>query len=56
MDQCSRHDTPSAIAVHLTNLPGHDLAIGLEARVRRVLTGKWLGESLASTDGTFHSH
>jgi len=56
MDQCSRHDTPSAIAVHLTDLLGHDLAIGLEARDKRVFTGRWLGESLALTDGTFQSH
>jgi hypothetical protein len=56
MDQCSRHDTPSAIAVHLTNLPGHDLAIELDAREPSVLTGKWLGESLSSRSRTFQSH
>jgi hypothetical protein len=56
MDQCSRHDTPLAIAVHLTDLPGHDLTLGLDARDTRVLTGKWLGESLASTGVTFQPH
>ena len=50
------HDTPSAIAVHLTDLQGHDLDIGLTAPVRKVLTDRRLGESLASKGGTFHPH
>jgi hypothetical protein len=31
MDQCSdRHDIPSALRAHLTNRPGHDLALGID--------------------------
>ena len=56
MVQCSRHDTPSAIAVRLTDLSGHDLDIWLTALGSKVLTDRRLGESLASKCGTFHPH
>jgi hypothetical protein len=30
MNQCSRHDTPSALCAALTDQPGHDLTLGME--------------------------
>jgi hypothetical protein len=48
MDQCSRHDTPPALSVSLTNWLGHDLAIGLKALRDEVLTSQWLGGKPAS--------
>ena len=47
MDKCSRHDTPLAISVDLTDWLGHDLALGLKVRGLSVLTSQWLsGKSL----------
>jgi len=33
MNQCSKHDTPPAISVVLTNRPGHDLDLELVAQL-----------------------
>jgi hypothetical protein len=44
MDQCSRHDIPPAVRGDLTDQPGHDLDLGLEARERVVLTCWRLGD------------
>ena len=54
MDQCSRHDTPSALQAALTNQPGHDLTLGIDAPGAAVLTGRRLGTSL-SRWGRFRS-
>ena len=47
MDQCSKHDTPSALWAALTDQPGHDLTLGIEFQATTVLTGRRLGTSLA---------
>jgi len=47
MNKCSRHDTPTAVIL-LTDLPGHDIALELEARVELMLPGTWLGDQPAS--------
>jgi hypothetical protein len=49
MDQCSRHDTPSALWAALTDRPGHDLAVGINSQEAEVLTGRRLGASLTDT-------
>ena len=47
MDQCSKHDTPSALKGNLTTRPGHDLDPGINYfQVTEVLTGRRLGTSL----------
>jgi hypothetical protein len=46
MVQCSGHVIPPAIQVHLTDQQGHDLAVGLNALGRKVLTCWRLGTSL----------
>jgi hypothetical protein len=46
MDQCSWHDTPSAIPVNLTDRPGYALALELNARVAYSAPGQWLGDSI----------
>jgi hypothetical protein len=43
MVQCSRHDIPPAVEGDLTDRPGHDLDVGLEALAVAVLTRRWLG-------------
>jgi hypothetical protein len=53
MDQCSRHDTPPAFSVYLTNWLGHDLAIELKAQTQQVLTSQQLGGKPASFDAGF---
>ena len=44
MVQCSRHDIPPAVEGDLTDRPGHDLDVGLEALAIAVLTGRRLGD------------
>jgi hypothetical protein len=44
MDQCSRHDIPPAVRGDLTDQPGHDLDLGLEALEHVVLTCWRLGD------------
>lgn len=48
MDQCSKHDTPSAVKL-LTDPPGHDLSLELEAQGTWVLTGGRLGDQPSLT-------
>jgi len=49
MDQCSRHDTPTAVSL-LTDRPGHDLTLGLKVRGTTVLPDRRLGDqSLGKT-------
>lgn len=47
MVKCSRHVIPPAIQANLTNQPGHDLDVGLNAPAMSVLTGQRLRTSLA---------
>jgi len=49
MDQCSRHDTPSALWAALTDRPGHDLTLGINSQVAEVLTGQRLRTSLTDS-------
>ena len=56
MEQCSKHDTPLAFSVILTNQSGHALFIELNARAETVLTGQWLGDSIAYSAETIHPH
>jgi hypothetical protein len=56
MDQCSRHDTPPAFPVILTNRTGHDLNLELDTRLTTVLTARRLGDSLAFKFETVQSH
>ena len=56
MDQCSRHDTPPAFPVILTNRTGHDLDLELNTRLTTVLTVRRLGDSLALKAETVQSH
>ena len=46
MVQCSKHVIPPAITANLTNQPAHDLVVGLNAQLRRVLTDRRLGTIL----------
>jgi hypothetical protein len=57
MDQCSRHDTPSALQAALTDRPGHDLALVITSQVEEVLTGQRFGTILTdSTSEVFDPH
>jgi len=47
MDQCSRHATPPAVSVLLTDQRGHDLTLGLHVRETTVVTRWRLGDSIA---------
>ena len=50
MDQCSRHDTPTAVRL-LTDRSGHDLTLGLKVRGTTVLPNRRLGDqSFVKTD------
>lgn len=56
MVQCSRHVIPPAIQGPLTNQTAHDLALGLKALERRVLTARWLGISLHQSQRLIDPH
>jgi hypothetical protein len=52
MDQCSRHATPPAVSVLLTDQQGHDLTLGLHVRGTTVVTRWRLGDSFAPTESS----
>jgi hypothetical protein len=52
MDQCSRHATPPAVSVLLTDQQGHDLTLGLHVRGTTVVTRWRLGNSFAPTESS----
>jgi hypothetical protein len=54
MDQCSKHDTPPAFSVVLTNRPGHVLRLELETQIVLVLTDRRLGVILSKDDDGHH--
>jgi hypothetical protein len=56
MDQCSRHDTPSAISDVLTIRPVHVLTLELDALFSKVLSGRWLGDSITQIRETVQTH
>jgi hypothetical protein len=47
MDQCSRHDTPPAFSVDLTNRSGHALRLELFALIVVVLTDQRFGDIIS---------
>ena len=49
MVQCSKHVIPPAITANLTDRPAHDLDLGLNAQLGKVLTGRRLGTILPAT-------
>ncbi len=52
MDQCSRHATPPAVSVLLTDQQGHDLTLGLHVRGTAVVTRRRLGQQLRPTESS----
>jgi hypothetical protein len=54
MDQCSKHDTPPAFSVVLTNRSGHVLRLELEAQIVVVLTDQRFGDILSNQDVEHH--
>jgi hypothetical protein len=56
MDQCSRHDTPSAISDVLAIRPVHVLTLELDALFSKVLSGRWLGDSITPIRETVQTH